>query len=81
MCDVAIAMTKGIPISRNLNLQRATNEARKVLLQTKDWPRTREHMRYWIKGEWALSQNTTADYLNTIAARLMRDPETREFVA
>lgn len=75
-----MAMTKGIPVSRNLNLQRATGEARKVLLQTKDWQRTREHMKYWIKGEWALSQNTTADYLDTIAARLMRDPECRSLV-
>lgn len=75
-----IEMPKGIPIARAANVSRATDEARRVLLKTKDWTQTREHVRGWIKANYALSRTTVADYLDDIYFRLQKDAETRELL-
>lgn len=63
-----------------MNLQATAAEAKRVLLQTKDWERTKEHMQYWIRGKWGLSRMTVNDYVDNAAAMLMKDPQTREFL-
>ena len=73
-------MPKGYPPNRTLNLLATTAEAKKVLLQTKDWHRTREHLNYWIRGKWGLSRMTVNDYIDNVAANLMKDPETKGLI-
>jgi len=70
-------MPKGIPVTRGLNVQAATLEGKKVLLQTKSWPQTKEHLYGWIKSRWGLSRTTVTDYTEDVYIRLLKDPQTK----
>ena len=73
-------MAKGIPVGRNSNLVRITAEAKRILIQTKDWEKTRDHTYMWIKANFGLSRTTVTDYIDDVYARLTKDPETRGFL-
>ena len=73
-------MPRGYPASRSLNLQATTAEAKRVLAETKDWHKTREHLEYWIRGKWGLSRMTVNDYITNVEANLMKDPATRRML-
>lgn len=62
-------------VARHDNIARATTEARKVLLQTKSWNRTKEHLDQWIMMQYAVSYHTKRDYINNVYSRLLRDKE------
>ena len=73
-------MAKGLPNSRNANIASAAIEGKKVLLQTKSWPRTQLHLKGWIKVKYSLSRTTVADYINDVYYRLLSDPEVKHLV-
>lgn len=73
-------MGGGKPSSRNVNVARATTEGKRVLKQTKDWQRTKEHLFYWIKVNMSVSRTTVADYLDDVYGRLSADPEVKEYL-
>ena len=73
-------MPKGYPLSRTQNLDSTTREAKRVLLQTRDWDKTKTHLNYWIRGQWGFSRMTINDYMGGAAARLMKDAETKELL-
>lgn len=75
-----LLMTKGIPSFRNQKVAAVTSEARRVLLKTRNWERTREHLRIWIKQQYAPAQRTVTDYIADAQARLMKEPECRELI-
>lgn len=74
-------MAKGIPVTRNQNLMAITAEAKRVLLQTKNWERTKDHTYFWIKAKYGLSRTTVTDYIDDVYARLTKDPETRSLLS
>jgi hypothetical protein len=73
-------MPKGIPNARHANVARATQEARKVLLHTKSWTKTKEHTYMWIKAEFGVSRTTATDYLEDVYGRLLKDPEVNRLI-
>ena len=74
---VGYGMAKGYPVSKSVNLGATIAESKRVLLETKDWERTKEHLNYWIRSKWGFSRMTVNDYIENAAARLMSDTETR----
>ena len=70
-------MPKGYPVSRSINLGSTIAESKRVLLETKDWDKTKEHLNYWIRSKWGFSRMTVNDYIENAAAALMKDPHTR----
>lgn len=70
-------MPRGLPSGRQMRLAEVTREAKRVLLETKDWPRTKEHLNYWIRAKYAVSRLTVEDYTDTAASRLMSDKDTK----
>lgn len=73
-------MPKGLPNNRHANVARATQEAKKVLLQSKSWTKTKEHTYYWIKGEFGVSRTTATDYIEDIYSRFLRDKEVKDLL-
>lgn len=71
---------KGIPSGRRSRIDAVTRETKRVLLQTKSWERTKEHMNYWIRSNYNVSRITVLDYMETAAARLMTDTEAKELI-
>jgi len=71
---------RGIPLARDARLAHATNQAKRMLLQTKSWYRARAHTQQFLRITYALSANTVRDYLTTIELRLCKDPETKKFM-
>ncbi len=71
---------KGIPLTRHANVAQVTSEAKRVLLRTRNWDTTKEHIRGFIKVKYGLSRTTVADYIDDVYFRLQGDPEAKEFL-
>lgn len=70
-------MTSGVQRGRSVNLQAATLEGKRVLRETKDWDRTKEHLKVWLVAHYALSRTTVDDYIHNIRTRLLLDQTTK----
>lgn len=73
-------MPKGLPNARHANVARATQEAKKVLLRTNNWTKTKDHTYMWIKQEFGVSRTTATDYIEDVFGRLSRDPEVKDLL-
>lgn len=66
--------------ARHANVAAATQQAKAVLLKTKNWPATKDHVFYWIKSRYGVSRTTAADYLVDVRLRLLTDKEVKEYL-
>ena len=73
-------MVSGVQRGRHANLMAATAEAKRVIRQTKDWERTKQHLTVLLTARFALSRTTNDDYLRNIRARLLLDPDTKSLM-
>lgn len=73
-------MTKGVPLARDARMSHATVQAKAVLVQTKSWFRTKQHLQQWLRITYNLSSNSIRDYIATIELRLAADPETKKMM-
>ncbi len=73
-------MTRDMSVARHDNIAKATTEGKRVLLKTKTWKTTKEHLDQWIMLTYALGHHTRKDYIDNVYSRLLRDPETKELL-
>ena len=71
-------MTKGIPNARNENIRRSIAEAKRVMLLTRSWPRTKIHLDQWLRIKFLLGSRSVNEYIKIIEANILSDEKLAE---
>lgn len=67
-------------MARHANITRTTIEGKRVLLKTKNWKKTKDHLDGWLMATFSLGYHTRRDYIENVYVRLQSDPEVKDYL-